>query len=298
MSLQTKLGSMIYDTSNVPMGFAPTGADDDELLAPRIISEINSVLVEIPEIEYVDKFVPKIEYVEVEKRVPKIVKEVVERIVEVPEVQYVEKRVVIEELHETIKYVPKHEVVEVPREVIKYVPVIETVQIERVVKVPRRDGKVIEVEQPYLVEKTERVPVYIDSEVACVVAQKLIPVVTPAHDVDLVIELNRYVPQMVAVDVYVPRPIQMPLIPVGRSEDQVQRVNIPDPQYNTLLMNLNTHCTNDPQMADDLPFKRNADSTVPALTADQYNATVTTLKDETLPFSLKKNQEVGRVALL
>eukprot|EP01068_Selenidium_serpulae_P009012 Selendium_serpulae@DN5130_c0_g1_i4.p1 len=104
--------------------------------------------------------------------------------------------------------------------------------------------------------------------------------------------------QMVAVDVYVPRPIQMPLIPVGRSEDQVQRVNIPDPQYNTLLMNLNTHCTNDPQMADDLPFKRNADSTVPALTADQYNATVTTLKDETLPFSLKKNQEVGRVALL
>lgn len=260
---------------------------EEELMAPRVISEITSKIVEIPQIEEVVKYVKKVQYVEKEKYVPKIIKEYVERIVEVPEVQIIETTEEVEEIHEVISYVPKHEVVDVPREIIKYVPVVETVIVEKVVQVARKDGKVIEVPQPYLVEKQEKVPVYHDSEVACVVAQKLIPVLTPAPDVELVVELTRYVPQIVPVDVYVPRPVQVPILPVARSDDQVFRVDIPDPQYNTLLMNLNPHCMSDPNMAGDLPYKKNADNTVSALTSDQYNATVTVINQDTVPFALK-----------
>eukprot|EP00923_Selenidium_pygospionis_P008591 GHVN01014654.1.p1 GENE.GHVN01014654.1~~GHVN01014654.1.p1 ORF type:complete len:295 (+),score=40.32 GHVN01014654.1:1511-2395(+) len=288
-------GKMGMEEGGPPPGFVSAEmTEEEDVMAPRIISTVVSKIIEVPEIEYIDKYVKKIEIVEKTVEVPKLVKEVVERIVEVPEIQIVEKREEFEEIHETIKYVPKPEIVEVPREVIKYVPVVETIIIEKVVEIPRRDGKVIEVPQPYLVEKVEKVPVYYDSEVACVVAQKLIPVLTTATDVELVVELTRYVPQVVAVDVYVPRPIQVPIIPVGRSDDQVFKVDIPEPQYNTLLMNLNPQCTGDPRMASELPFKLNANQSVAALTTDQYNSTVTIVGQEAVPFQLKKGVPAKR----
>lgn len=178
---------------------------------------------------------------------------------------------------EVLRYVSQQEYVSTPPEVIKFVPKVQVRQIEKIVEVPRIGGQVVQVSKPYIVEKEEPFYRYMDEEVECVVAQKMIPVVEASDEHTLEVEVNRYVPEIIPVDVYVPRPVSVPLIPVRKTPDEATRVNIPGPQYNTLLLNLNPHCAKDVRLAQDLPFKKNDDGTVPTLVGHPSLSRVTTL---------------------
>jgi len=253
--------------------FVEMGSHDD-ILQPRIISEIKSQIIEVPVIEETIRYVPKREVVEVEKKVPKYEITYVEKVVEVPQIRIVDKIEEYEVIQEVVKQVYKKELVNVPREFIRYVPKVEMTYVEKVVEVISRD-QIIEIHKPYIVDEEVHYPVYKDKDVVCVVAQKMIPVVRESTSEVLDIEVCRYVPQVIPVDVYVPLPVQVPLIPVKKSEDRQFRVQVPAPQYNTLLVNLNSHFGGDARLVSELPFQKGEDGNIPLLLADQYNSTVT-----------------------
>lgn len=244
-------------------------------LKPRVVSEIRSQIIEIPTIEEVVTYLTKKEYVEVEKRVPKVEVHYVQKTVEVPQIHIVDQLEEVPEYREVVKYMPLVEVVKVPQEVVRYVPKIEIKRVERCVEVP---GKPIEVKRPYIVERPEPYPVYKDKEVNCVVAQKLIPVVSESPDDHLDVEVVKYVPILIPVDVYVPRPIEVPLVPYKKSRDTHRKVDVPVPQYNTLLINLNSHMSKDSNLINELPFQKSSDGAIPLLVPDQYNSVITVLQ--------------------
>jgi len=220
------------------------------------------------------RYVPKREVVEVEKKVTKYEVSYIDKIVEVPQVRIVDKYEEYEVVEEVVTHVPKTEFVDVPREFIRYVPKIETRLVEKVVEVFSRD-QIIEIRKPYIVDQEAPYPVYKDKDVVCVVAQKMIPVVRESTVEVLDVEVCKYVPQVIPVDVYIPLPVQVPLIPVKKSEDRQFRVQVPVPQYNTLLVNINSHFGGDARLVSELPFQRGEDGNIPLLVADQYNSVVT-----------------------
>jgi len=140
--------------------------------------------------------------------------------------------------------------------------------------------KIIEIRKPYTVDQEVPYPIYHDKEVACVVAQKMIPVIRESTEEQMQVEVCNFVPQVIPVDVYVPRPIQIPLIPIKKSEDHYSRVQVPTPQYNTLLLNLNFHISSDQRLVNDLPFRTDEGGKIQLLTSDQYNSTVTISREQ------------------
>jgi len=253
--------------------------ESGDILQPRIISEIKSQIIEVPVIEERIRYVPKREVVEIEKKVAKYEYKYIEKVVEVPQVRYVDKFEEYDVVQEVVKKVPKKEFVNVPREYVRYVPKIETRVVEKFVEVLSRD-KIIEVPKPYVVDQEAPYPVYRDKEMVCVVAQKMIPVVRESTVEVLDIEVSKYVPQVIPVDVYIPFGVQVPLIPVKKSEDRQFRVQVPVPQYNTLLVNLNSHFGGDVRLVSELPFQKGADGNIPLLLSDQYNSIVTISKEQ------------------
>lgn len=261
-------------TETDPGTVSTTASLSPEDMMPRVVSEIRSQIIEVPTIEEVLKYVSKREFVEVEKRVPKVEFKYVERVVEVPQIRIVDQEEEVIEYREVPKYVSVVDVVRVPQEVVRYVPKIETRTVEKVVEV---HNQVIEVKRPYVVDREEPYPVYKDREVSCVVAQKLIPVVSESPDEFLDVEVTKYVPEVIPVDVYVPRPIQVPLVPYKKTNDSHRPVEVPVPQFNTLLINLNAHMNHNSRLINDLPFQKSSDGSVPLLVPDQYNSVVTPL---------------------
>jgi len=187
--------------------------------------------VEVPVIEEVIRHVPKKEYIEIEKKVPRYEYEWVERIVEVPQIQVVDKYVDVPQIQEVIRHVPVKQYVDVPKEVIRYVPRVETKLVEKEVEVP---GEVIEIPKPYIIENKIMVPKYMDQEVPTVVAQRLHPVISESDSEFLDVEMREYNPYLVAVDVYVPRPVQRQLTAQSRTETH-HVVDVPVAQFNALL---------------------------------------------------------------
>lgn len=214
--------------------------------------------IEVPVIEEVIRHVPKREVVEIEKRVPRYEYEWVEKIVEVPQIQWVEKHVEVPQIQEVVRYVPVKQVVEVPKEVVRYIPKIDVKIVEREVEVV---GETIEVPKPYLVENKVVVPRYLDKEVPTVVAQRLHPIITES-DTDFVdVELKEYNPQLIPVDVYIPRPVTRSLIAANKYEEH-RVVDVPIAQYNALVKNLNTHLSDKDA---DAVYVRLSDGTIPML---------------------------------
>jgi len=261
-------------------------------MQPKIISEIKSQIIEVPVIEETVRHVRKIEVVEVEKKVPKYEIEYVERVVEIPQIKIVEQYEEYEVVQEVAKYVPKKEFVSVPREVIRYEPKIETTFVEKIVEVLSRD-QIIEIRKPYTVDQAVPYPVYKDREVSCVVAQKMIPVVRESTVELLDVEVCKFVPQVIPVDVYIPRPVQVPLIPVKKSDDIHSRVEVPAPQFNTLLVNLNSHLSCEERLIVDLPFRLGGDGNIPMLMSDQFNSTVTIASDQGGAFEQRGFEQRG-----
>jgi len=225
-------------------------------------------------IEDVVRYVPKISVVEVEEKVPKIEVRRVEKIVEVPYTRVVDQVVEVEELREVVNYVPRKEEVPVPREVIRYVPKVHTNYIEKVVEVVSQTN-IIEIRKPYVVERKVRCPVYRDKEVACVVSQKLVPLIRESSQECLDVEVCKYVPKVIQVDVYVPVPVQVPVIPVKKNADEIARVDVSAAQYNSLMIGLNHHFVNDAELIEAMPYRRTDDASIPLLMPGEFTGIVT-----------------------
>eukprot|EP01071_Lankesteria_metandrocarpae_P008335 Lankesteria_metandrocarpae@DN4939_c0_g1_i3.p1 len=219
----------------------------------------NSVqYIEVPVIEEVIRHVPKKEIVEIQKRVPRYEYEWVERIVEVPQIQYVDKHVEVPQYQEVVKHVPVKQIVDVPREVVRYVPKIETKIVEQEVEVL---GETIEVPKPYTVENKVVVPRFIDREVATVVAQRLHPVISESETVFVDCELKEYFPQLIPVDVYIPKPVGRNLIAAHKYEEH-RVVDVPPAQFNALVKSLNVHMSEADSQA---MYVKLSDGTIPML---------------------------------
>jgi len=255
-------------------GGASKSFEMDDIMAPRIISEIKSQIIEVPVVEDVVRYVPKIQVVEVEHKVPKYEYQLVDKIVEVPYKRIVDVFEEVEEIKEVVKYVPRIKEVPVPREVIRYVPKVETKYIEKIVEVISRT-QIIEIRKPYIVEQKVRRAVYLDKEVACVVAQKVVPVIRESTHENLDVEVCKYIPTVIPVDVYVPVAVQVPLIPVKKDVDETARVEVPAAHYNSLLIGLNQHFGDDVELIQALPYIKSNDGTIPLLLPNEFSGVVT-----------------------
>lgn len=226
------------------------------------VVETRSTYVEVPVARAVERPVPKKEVIELEKRIPY---EIVEKPVPPPQpqIKVIDKYQEVDEIEEVVKYVPRKQIVEVPKEVISYVPKVETRVVEKQVQIPGREQRMVEV--PYTVEKTVVVPTFKDVNVPCVVGQRLVPSVEECDDI-VEVDVKKYVPYMVPVDVYVPRPVHLPIIWTGKEPTEEQTaVLVPPAQYNSLLMSLNPQMTSDPTLSGFIPSIKDPDGTIPLL---------------------------------
>jgi len=202
--------------------------------------------VEVPVIQEIIKEIPKKEIVEVERRVPVIDYQYVDKIVEVPQIHYVDKIVEVPQIREVVRRVPIIEMVEVPKKVIRHVPRIETKVVEKIVEVP---GEIIEVPRIYQVENKIVVPTYRKKEVPTVVSQKLIPTIYESETDILEVTVNEYVPKMVPVDVFVPKPISRQLVAESITESH-NLVDVTASQWNALVFNANPHIRDEADLKD------------------------------------------------
>ncbi|KAL8424547.1 hypothetical protein Efla_005653 [Eimeria flavescens] len=166
------LSAAFYQQGPTPLPAVESSADGDVIYVPMINQTIRrNRIVEVPEVHVIEKFVPKVTFQDVIRKVPKteiqwVEKIVVEKIVEVPQIHEVQRFVPRVEIQEVVKHVPKYYVqkvekfvevpqiqvvekfVEVPQvhEVIKYQEKIEIVDVpvERIRHVPKVEIKVVE----------------------------------------------------------------------------------------------------------------------------------------------------------
>eukprot|EP01053_Blabericola_migrator_P011760 Blabericola_migrator_1__11759@NODE_711_length_6770_cov_212_988065_g510_i1_p2_GENE_NODE_711_length_6770_cov_212_988065_g510_i1NODE_711_length_6770_cov_212_988065_g510_i1_p2_ORF_typecomplete_len671_score114_98IMCp/PF12314_8/63IMCp/PF12314_8/5_2e08IMCp/PF12314_8/19IMCp/PF12314_8/3_7e03Ins_allergen_rp/PF06757_13/5_9e02Ins_allergen_rp/PF06757_13/0_49DUF4197/PF13852_6/9_3e02DUF4197/PF13852_6/0_5_NODE_711_length_6770_cov_212_988065_g510_i145546566 len=207
----------------------------------------------------------KKEIIEVEKRVPKQVEKIVEKIVEVPEIQYVERRVDVEKVEEVVRHVPRKEVVDVMVDKVKEVQVIQNKIVEKIIEVPH----IVERPKVYTVEQKVSVPRYVNRETQTVVAQKLRPVVKEGKKQK--VAAKKYEPVLYAVDVPIPKPVYCGFMPLGKVDEYHSIVEIPAPQYNSLLQAMNRNI--DSRAIEDL-FVRTDGGRIPLLPAGELTEIV------------------------
>ncbi|KAF8821437.1 alveolin domain containing intermediate filament IMC7 [Cardiosporidium cionae] len=135
--------------------------------------------------------------------------------------------------------VPKIEVVEVPVEVIRYVPKIETKIVEQVVEVPGPEK--IPVPRPYFVDVQVVEPKYEDRDIPLIVSQNVVPEIQEVSDV-IEIEVFKYEPEVTYVDVYVPRPVAIPIKATGVVEQkEIPSQGISEEQLRIAMDEINPH---------------------------------------------------------
>lgn len=294
-----------------------------EKIVPRYEVQYVEKVVEVPEIQYIEELrpIPKVEvrewsievpYVDVEVvHVPKkVVQEHVQfvkkpeyqdvvQVIEVPKTVYVDRVQEIEQVIERPVMIPK--VVQQTRhvEVVKHVPKIEIRQIEKIVQVP----VIQEVPKPYIVEVPTQQLVFNDVAVPVVVGQKLVPIMTNDTQEEATVEVKQYVPYIVPVDVYIPRPVQLPLI-MGKVDIQGHYVTgISVAHWNGLVNKLNPQMLQDAALAQYLPWLYEQDGTnpavaspplvepiVPASAIGGYNEFMEYLKTLQIPLSITNHQ--------
>jgi len=230
------------------------------------VREVNKY-VEVPVYEEKVIEVPRKEIVTTQKIVPKITTEVREILVEVPRVEVVQKDVDVVHVEEYITEVPRIQRIEVPKEKIKYVPKIEVRKIEKEVEV---DGELVEV--PREVEVVNHIVVanYDDVKQDTVVAQKMIPILDENEKEQMQVTAIHYEPEVVPVDVYVPKPVFRTVIP-GAREERYEEVVVPPAHFNALVRMANEYLP-DEALGDVL--KRNPDGSFPMTHGNDFISVV------------------------
>lgn len=229
----------------------------EEFLNPELQSNELIRYVEVPMVEEVVRHIPKQSIVKVRKNVPKYQVEYVDRVVEVPQILYTDNPIEVPIVKDEIKHVRVKQVKEVPVEVIKEVPKVEYRTVERIMQVP---GERVEVPKYYPVEKQVEVKHYKDTKLPVVVTQTMQPLVSISKQT-IDIPAFQYEPQLIHVDIRVPKPVKTSLIQAGVSEHIPREpVQVPAAQYNSLLKFLNNTLSLEEQEL--LPYIRENDKVV------------------------------------
>ncbi|CRG95815.1 conserved Plasmodium protein, unknown function [Plasmodium gallinaceum] len=152
-------------------------------------------------------------------------------------VQYID---VYEDTTNVEEDVEKEEVeyVEVPKYVTKYKPKIVTDIVEKTIEIPSgeeiKQPKYNTVDVPYIV------PNIVENEIL-VVSKKIIqPEIEISNEV-LEVEVEKYIPHLVPVNVYVPRYFGISAKTKGVAEESVKYVDLSQDQIDTLIKELNPH---------------------------------------------------------
>lgn len=127
--------------------------------------------------------------------------------------------------------------VEVEREVFKHVPKVQTKVVEKEIEVI---GDVIEVPRPFLIENRVVVPRFVDNPVPTVVSQTLTPTFVESGEHVVEVRLREYEAEAIAVDIFLPRPIDRNIAITGGITRTHTPVEIPLAHYNSLVLKLNS----------------------------------------------------------
>lgn len=130
------------------------------------------------------------------------------------------------------------EYVEVPKYVTKYKPKIITDTIEKTIEVPSgeeiKQPKYNNVDVPYII------PNLIDNEILVVLKKIIQPEIEITNEV-IEIEVEKYIPKLIPVNVYVPRYFGISAKAKGVAEESFRYVDLTQEQINSLLKELNPH---------------------------------------------------------
>ena len=230
-----KILNKIIDKFPINSEIDPSQTNDEESIKDELdqTTQSNKEIV-----QQIPVFIPRVEVHEIVKEVPKIDIEWIEKCVEVPQIQYVDKIEEVPQIQYIPRQVPKIEIVEVPKEIVKYVPRIETKNVQQIVEVP--SGEKINVPQLYPVPTEFIVPKFIDKRVPVILAQTITPEITETSDI-VEVEVNRYVPEIVYVDVYVPKPVNIPIKDTGIVNQKENQVNVEQALLEKMTIDLNPH---------------------------------------------------------
>lgn len=208
--------------------------------------------VEVPLVEEVVKRVPVETIVERERHIPRIEKIQVPKPIDVPQLTIVEKHVDVPVHKEVVKTVPVKKVVEVAKEVVEPVHTVETRTIDQEIEVL---GEVVQVPKPFLIENRVVVPRFVDFKIPTVVSQSLKPVFVESKDHAVEVRLREYVPELIPINVFLPRPIERNIVVAGDTNRRHVPVEIPLAHYNSLIGELNR---NAPEVLNRHPAVKNA----------------------------------------
>ncbi|KAF8819433.1 alveolin domain containing intermediate filament IMC7 [Cardiosporidium cionae] len=140
---------------------------------------------------------------------------------------------------EFLRRVPRVEIVEVPQEITRYVPKIETKIVEQVVEVPGPEK--IPVPRPYCVDVQVIVPKYEDRNIPLIVSQNIVPEIQEVSET-VEVEVVKYEPEISYVDVYVPRPVAIPIKATGEVEQkELPSERVSEEQLQIAMDEINPH---------------------------------------------------------
>ncbi|CZU00008.1 hypothetical protein PFAG_05384 [Plasmodium falciparum Santa Lucia] len=128
--------------------------------------------------------------------------------------------------------------VEVPKYVTKYKPKIVTNIIEKTIEIPSgeeiKQPKYNTVNVPYVI------PNIVENEILVVLKKIIQPEIEITNE-ELEIEVEKYIPRLVPVNVYVPRYFGISAKAKGEPEESVRYVDLTQDQIDELMKELNPH---------------------------------------------------------
>lgn len=127
--------------------------------------------------------------------------------------------------------------IDVPRQVIRTVKKRELRQVFQEVEVP---GDIIEVIHKVPIDRKVHVPNYVNKQVPLIVAQTHHPKISETGREVIQVEVRKLNPKFIPVDVFIPKPVILPLIAKGR-RDFHRLVDVPAAQHNSMIKKLNAH---------------------------------------------------------
>lgn len=130
------------------------------------------------------------------------------------------------------------EYVEIPKYVTKYKPKVVIESVKKIVEVPSgeeiKQPKYTSVDVPYII------PTLIDNEILVVLRKIVQPEIEITNDI-LEIQVEKYVPKLIPVNVYVPRYFGISAKVKGVAEETLRFVDLTQEQINELMKELNPH---------------------------------------------------------
>lgn len=153
-------------------------------------------------------------------------------------IQYIDVYEEVAGADEAVETTEEVEYVEVPKYVTKYKPKIVVETVEKTIEVPSgeeiKQPKYNNVDVPYII------PNLIDNEILVVLKKIIQPEIEITNEV-IEIEVEKYIPKLIPVNVYVPRYFGISAKAKGVVEESFRYVDLTQEQIDSLMKELNPH---------------------------------------------------------